>query len=255
MAKAILIDVTKCIGCRGCQVACKEWNDLPGEKTTNRGTYQNPPDLSAQTWSLVTFKEIEEDGRVKWLFRKHQCMHCTHANCVEVCPTGAAHHEGEFVIYDQDKCIGCGMCVYACPFGVPHIDEASHKSRKCFFCIDRVSNGLEPACAKACPTGALRFGERDELLELGRARVEELKAKGLYEARLYGEEELGGLHMVYVLDRAASVYELPESPKAASSAALPFNLDFNLAGVGTMIALPLLWLSKRREEVAGKEGR
>ena len=256
MEKAMLIDVTKCIGCRGCQVACKEWNDLPGESTTNRGTYQNPPDLSAQTWNLITFKEIQEDGQGRWLFRKHQCMHCTHANCVELCPTGAAHHEGEFVIFDQEKCIGCGTCVYACSFGVPHVDEVSNKSKKCFFCIDRVSNGREPACAKACPTGAVQFGGRDTLLELGRARVEELKVKGRYEARLYGEKELEGLHSIYVLDRPASVYGLPEAPKAETSSALLFDLAEAGIMVPTMIALSSLrWLSQRREEVANKESR
>ena len=119
MPKARLIDVSKCTACRGCQVACKQWNDLPAEHTTQTGTYENPPELSGSTWIKVEFREKPGE----WLFRAHTCMHCTDASCEKVCPTGAISHNGEVVIIDQEWCIGCGYCVQACPYGVPHKDE------------------------------------------------------------------------------------------------------------------------------------
>lgn len=226
MAKAMLNDVTKCIGCRACQVACKEWHDLPAEQTTNRGTYENPPDLSADTWTKIIFKEYSEDGTLRWLFRKEQCMHCTDAACVNVCPTGALqrHPTLGFVTYVRHKCSGCGYCVEFCPFQIPRMDKESNRllgtglmGGICDFCFDRVCNGLEPACAKACPTGAIKFGEWEDLVREGEQRVQVLK-ETRPDANFYGEYELGGLHMLYVLDERPEVYDLPVDPQMPAAA-------------------------------------
>lgn len=217
--KAMLIDVTRCIGCRACQVACKSWNDLPGEETTNLGSYENPPDFSYVTWTRVTFKEVERGGKLAWLFRKHQCLHCTDAACVRVCPTGALFkHELGFTALDVDKCNGCGYCTYFCPFNIPRLEVTNiltgeAKVAKCLFCADRVTNGDKPACAKACPSRAIEYGDWGELVSMGKERVEKLKTNGCPDAYLYGERELGGLHQMYVLAQRSSAYGLPEEPR------------------------------------------
>ena len=235
MAKAMLIDVSKCIGCRACQVACKEWHELPAVETTIQVTYkdgapkdpyENPRDLSADTWTKVIFKEFGENGTLKWLFRKEQCMHCTDAACVKVCPTGALQYHPTlgFVTYNEHKCSSCGYCVEFCPFHIPRMVAEHNKllgtgimGGKCDFCFDRVSNGLEPACAKACPTGAIKFGERDDLVIEGKQRVELLK-ETRPDANFYGENELGGLHQMYVLDERPEVYDLPAKPEMPAAA-------------------------------------
>ncbi|MGQ9625504.1 MAG: 4Fe-4S dicluster domain-containing protein [Anaerolineae bacterium] len=256
MAKAMLIDTSKCTACRGCQVACKQWNDLPGGETRNRGSYQNPPQLSINTWKLVTFNEVSEGEQVRWLFLPMQCVHCTQASCVSVCPTGAAHYLGEFVVIDQNQCIGCGYCVMACPFGVPHsgaeLGEEKATARKCTFCLDRVSNGYIPACAKTCPAGAYSFGEREEFLALGQERVEFLKADGHPNAYLYGASELGGLHVMFVLKERPSLYGLPENPRYATANVLGQWLG-GIITAGVVAALPFWLLFKRKEALAAEK--
>lgn len=209
--KATLIDVSKCMACRGCQVACKQWNQLPAEPTTNRGTYENPPDLSPRTVTRVIFREEATEGKLSWLFRKHQCMHCTQAACVELCPSNAAYsNEFGFTEIDPKKCIGCGVCEKFCPFEVPRVDYETHKAKKCWFCLDRVSNGLEPACVKTCPTDALKFGDRQQLLDQAYQVMAQPENSGV---RLYGERELGGLHVLYLLPGDPVVYGLPKHPQ------------------------------------------
>jgi formate dehydrogenase iron-sulfur subunit len=213
--KGMLIDVTRCIGCRGCQVACKQWNQLPAEKTHFTGSYQNPPKPSSKTWTLIMFIEPQE-GKTRWLFRKQQCLHCTEASCVYVCPTGAAkRREDGVVLIDQAICTGCKNCVESCPFKTPQFDAAAGVVKKCNFCVDRVDNGLEPACAKACPTGAVIYGEREKILQTARERQQAFaKAHPGVVPRIYGEkEELGGLGVVYLLPETASLYGLPERPR------------------------------------------
>ena len=223
--KAILYDATKCTACRGCQVACKQWNELEAEETTNRGTYENPPDLSPDTWLKMRFLEYGDTakGDFSWLFVRRACMHCTDAACVKVCPTGALyHHDLGFVGYDKDKCSGCGYCTEFCPFNVPKKDGSTltglGKIDKCIFCIDRVYNDEEPACVKTCPPGALIYGDRDDMVAEGRSRVAALVAAGHANATLYGEKELGGLHVLYVLADKPEVYELPADPKVSGAA-------------------------------------
>lgn len=224
--KAILFDASKCIACRACQVACKQWWELPGVATTNRGTYENPSDLSAETWNRIRFKEIPQNGTVRWVFTRQSCVHCTEAVCVWVCPTYArSYNELGYVVIDQERCIGCGRCAAYCPFGVPRIGKDNVSPRmavqlatprsiayKCEFCKDRVEDGLAPACVKTCLSKALRFGERAELVEQGRARVDALKVT-YPKARLYGEKELGGLHVIYILTEEPDAHGLPEKPQ------------------------------------------
>lgn len=216
---AMLYDSSKCTACRGCQVACKQWNDREAERTFNRGTYENPPDLSANTWTRISFHEVEDQNGVRWLFLKRGCMHCTEAACVEVCPTNALkHHENGMVTVERELCNGCGYCTQFCPFHIPRLDfdvvTGAGKSYKCTLCQDRVTNGLLPACVKTCPPGALSFGEREEMVTKGMARVEFLKANGFPKANLYGHDILGGLGRMYILLDEPAVYGLPESPRS-----------------------------------------
>lgn len=227
MDKAILYDSTLCTACRACQVACKQWNNNGGVETVNLGSYENPPELTPETWLKIEFREVETEAKVAWLFNRRACMHCTEAACVRVCPTGALkHHELGFVTYDKDLCSGCGYCVDFCPFNVPRSDRnlitGLAKMDKCTFCttpgFDRLSAGYEPACVKSCPTDALKYGDRDELVVEARERVQVLKTEGHTSAYLYGEEELGGLHVMYVLDDSPEVYGLPVHPEVPAAA-------------------------------------
>jgi len=214
--KIKLCDLSKCTGCRACQLACKQWNGLPAKQTVNTGTYQNPPDLQPNTWNLIRFQEISDgNGGVKWLFRHDACMHCTDAACVKVCPSGALYHtKYGTVALDNSKCIGCKECVFACPFEVPKYDPETDKILKCDMCYSRIDNDMEPACVKACPTGALQFGDKDEMLKLAYKRVEELGG----DASVYGDKFVGGTHMIYVLQEKAGVYDgLPENPRVPLS--------------------------------------
>ena len=227
MDKAILYDATLCTACRACQVACKQWNGNEGEKTINLGSYENPLDLTPQTWLKIEFREVERKGKTSWLFNRRACMHCTDAACVKVCPTGAlSHHELGFVTYDRDLCSGCGYCADFCPFHVPRSERnlvtGIARMDKCTFCtspgLDRIDAGYEPACVKVCPTGALQYGARDELVTEGRKRVQALSAGGYVNACLYGENELGGLHVMYVLDDSPQAYGLPVEPRVPEAA-------------------------------------
>ncbi len=230
MDKAILYDSTLCTACRACQVACKQWNENDqgeGEKTVNRGSYENPPDLSPRTWLKMEFREIEWGEKVDWLFTRRACMHCTDAACVKVCPSGALyHHQLGFVAYNKDICTGCGYCADFCPFHVPRSNRnlitGMAKMDKCTFCttpgLDRIAVDYEPACVKSCPTDALKYGDRDELVTEGKKRVQALKAEGHTNAYLYGEKELGGLHVMYVLKDSPEVYGLPVYPEVPVTA-------------------------------------
>jgi formate dehydrogenase iron-sulfur subunit len=239
--KAILYDPSKCTACRGCQVACKQWWGLEGEKTTNRGTYENPPDLSYNTWVKIRFNEVEskKTGGVDWVFSRQSCMHCTDAACVHVCPSGALyHHPSGAVAFNEDLCTGCGYCVEFCPFNVPRARGTSatviRKINKCIMCLDRISNGLEPSCVKTCPSGALQFGDRQEMVALGKQRVQEIKST-YPDAYLYGENELGGLHLLFVLMYPPEVHGLPAQPDVPVAAVAADNIirpvGYALAGI------------------------
>jgi len=181
-----LIDTSKCIGCRACQSACKQWNQLPAESTTFAGTYENPPYFSCMTWTKVVFREHNDNGRTSWYMSKQGCMHCTDAACILACPTGAIHHtDHETVAINEIKCIGCNYCAAACAFRVIGFDRSANFAKKCTFCYDRLENGYEPACSSACPTGALVFGDRGDLINQSTQRVTRMRQQGNTQAGFF----------------------------------------------------------------------
>ncbi|MBF0675286.1 formate dehydrogenase subunit beta [Pseudomonas sp.] len=216
---AKLIDVSKCIGCKACQVACSEWNDIRDEVGTNHGTYDNPIDLTADSWTVMKFAEYENpnSGDLEWLIRKDGCMHCADPGCLKACPSPGAivKYANGIVDFNQDNCIGCGYCITGCPFDVPRISAKDNKAYKCTLCSDRVSVGLEPACVKTCPTGAIVFGSKADMKEHAAGRIADLKSRGFDQAGLYDPEGVGGTHVMYVLhhnDQPMLYSNLPNEP-------------------------------------------
>ncbi len=215
---AKLIDVSKCIGCKACQSACQEWNDLREEVGINAGSYQNPPDLTADSWTLMRFTETEQNGTLEWLIRKDGCMHCQDPGCLKACPSPGAivQYSNGIVDFHQENCIGCGYCIAGCPFNVPRISKNDSKAYKCTLCSDRIAVGLEPSCIKACPTQALVFGSKSDMIDHANERVAELKERGFENAGLYDPQGVGGTHVMYVLQHADApeLYSgLPEAPR------------------------------------------
>jgi formate dehydrogenase iron-sulfur subunit len=233
--KALLVSPELCIGCRGCQTACKSWNELPGQKTTNSGTMQNPPDISATAFNIIRFSEVpSETNAVRWLFVSRRCMHCDDAGCMKICPApGALYKTAEgAVAFNKDKCIGCKLCVAGCPFDVPRYD-AQNKIGKCDLCAGRIAEDLPPACTKTCPTGALKFGNRDELIA---------GAKQAGYGKVYGELDLGGLGTIYAFKDAPKIYGMNESPAIPESVIFWHNVlkPLALIGLGGAVAGALI---------------
>ncbi|PSS57734.1 formate dehydrogenase subunit beta [Pseudomonas sp. BBP2017] len=220
---AKLIDVSICIGCKACQVACNEWNDLRDEVGHNVGVYDNPADLSADTWTLMRFDEVEdESGKLEWLIRKDGCMHCADPGCLKACPQPGAiiQYANGIVDFQSEHCIGCGYCIAGCPFDVPRISQKDNKAYKCTLCVDRVSVGQEPACVKTCPTGAINFGSKQDMLHQAGERVTELQGRGFAGAGIYDPQGVGGTHVVYVLqhaDKPQLYHKLPTDPRISSA--------------------------------------
>ena len=216
---AKLIDTSKCIGCKACQVACMEWNDLRDEIGHNVGVYDNPADLTENTWTLMRFAEHEkDDGDLEWLIRKDGCMHCEDPGCLKACPSPGAivQHTNGIVDFNQANCIGCGYCVTGCPFNIPRISKEDNKAYKCTLCSDRVAVGQEPACVKTCPTGAIVFGTKEEMKQHAAERVVDLQSRGYQNAGLYDPQGVGGTHVMYVLhhaDQPELYSNLPKDPQ------------------------------------------
>jgi formate dehydrogenase iron-sulfur subunit len=215
-------DTSVCIGCKACEVACKEWNTVPEDGIALTGmSYDNSVGLSADTWRHVAFIEqrkpvADGEDQFRWLMASDVCKHCTHAACLDVCPTGALFRtEFGTVVVQEDICNGCGYCVPACPYGVIDRREDDGRAWKCTLCYDRLGAGMEPACAKACPTESIQFGPLDELRDRAAARVAQLQAVGVADARLYGEDPgdgVGGDGAFFLLLDEPEVYGLPPDP-------------------------------------------
>jgi formate dehydrogenase iron-sulfur subunit len=215
---AKLIDISKCIGCKACQVACMEWNDLRDEVGTNHGVYDNPIDLTDKSWTVMRFSEVEvEQGKLEWLIRKDGCMHCADPGCLKACPAPGAivQYANGIVDFHEENCIGCGYCITGCPFNIPRISKKDDKAYKCTLCSDRVGVGLEPACVKTCPTGAIVFGSKEDMIHHADERIVDLKTRGYKNAGLYDPPGVGGTHVMYVLqhaDQPELYHGLPRDP-------------------------------------------
>jgi formate dehydrogenase iron-sulfur subunit len=228
--KGFFTDTSVCIGCKACEVACKEWNGVPEDGLVFTGmSYDNSVGLGASTWRHVAFIEqpapaVEDGGRpsFRWLMESDVCKHCTHAGCLDVCPTGSLFRtEFGTVVVQDDICNGCGYCVPACPYGVierrggPEGDNAVGLAQKCTLCYDRLKGSQTPACAKACPTESIQFGELAELRQRADRRVAELAEQGVDSARLYGADPgdgVGGTGAFFLLLDEPEVYGLPPDP-------------------------------------------
>ncbi len=228
-------DTTVCIGCKACEVACKEWNEVPALPFEFTGeSYDNTGDLGADSWRHVAFIEqrkpikvsqktdlapaADGDGDFRWLMSSDVCKHCTNAPCLDVCPTGSLFRtEFGTVVVQEDICNGCGYCVPACPFGVLDRREDDGRVWKCTLCYDRQRDGMEPACAQACPTDSIQYGPLDELREKANGRLEMLVEAGVTDARLYGADEEGyGMGAFFLLLDEPEVYGLPPDPEVVT---------------------------------------
>jgi formate dehydrogenase iron-sulfur subunit len=291
MTRAVLFDATLCIGCRGCQVACKEEHRNLAEDTeffAKPGGYQNPAALSANTFTLVSYHELERAGdNPKWVFVRHQCMHCVDPNCVASCPGSALAKEADGTVsYTQEQCIGCGICQTSCPFGIPVLEQRDTGPSvwKCTFCEDRVSepdvpaalneghrtpdvldeskrarhltHRATPACVAACPTGALKHGEREVLLAEAHRRIARHPER--YVSQVYGESEAGGTAWLYLA--AVPFAELGLRTEFGNGPEP--QLHEPAAGVGgtgllgvAALAGGLAWYTQRRDRVAATDAR
>ena len=250
-------DTTVCIGCKACEVACKQWNQLPatggGINTLSGDSYDNTRRLDGIHWRHVKFVEQFNADRIdgRWLLMSDVCKHCVQAGCLEVCPTNAIiRTEFDTVVIQSDVCNGCRACIGACPFGVIEINPVSKTAQKCTHCYDRLQAGMEPACSKACPTDSIQFGPVRELREKAGKRVQQLEAAGERRAYLYGADEkmLGGLNAFFLLVDRPEVYGLPRDPKLPSRNLVQGSL---VSMLGALLAelIGIFHLRARRRDV------
>jgi formate dehydrogenase iron-sulfur subunit len=256
-----LIDTSTCIGCKACEVACQEWNDLPPEPTLQAGNYQTLPATTASFWNLIRFNEHESESGLHWLMRKDQCMHCTEPGCLIACPAPGAivQYSNGIVDFQQDQCIGCGYCMTGCPFDVPKFAINTRRVYKCTLCVDRVGVGLQPACVKACPTSCLQFGTKDEMLTIANARVEQLKANGFPQAAVYDPPGVGGTGVVTVLALGdqPELYGLPRDPVVPRAVQLwkgAVKSIGNVAILGGLLAAAVHFVRYGRKELPADPG-
>jgi len=248
-----LIDTTTCIGCKACEVACLEWNGYEfTENTTFNNSYQTMPETTWKYWNLIKFNEHErEDGSPMLLMRKDQCMHCADPGCLRACPADGAivQYSNGIVDFQQQNCIGCGYCVSGCPFDIPKFNPSTKKMFKCTLCSDRVSEGLEPACIKSCPTGCLHFGTKEDMLGIAEARARQLKEHfGFDKAGVYDPKGVGGTGVIYVLHDVTNPEAyggLPKDPQVPLMVRLwkgPAKWIGNLAMAGGILGVALHYL-------------
>jgi formate dehydrogenase iron-sulfur subunit len=259
-------DTSVCIGCKACEVACKEWNAVPEDGLTLSGmSYDNTVGLGASTWRHVAFIEQPAGGypprtpqdqpgdaadSLRWLMSSDVCKHCTESACLDVCPTGALiRTEFGTVVVQDDVCNGCGYCVPACPFGVIERREEDGGAHKCTLCYDRLGAGMEPACAKACPTESIQFGPLDELRERARLRVEDLREAGQDKAQLYLDDPadgIGGGGAFFLLLDEPEVYGLPPDPVVTTRDLPGMWKHVAIAAAGLAVTAVGLGLGRRR---------
>jgi formate dehydrogenase iron-sulfur subunit len=240
---AKLVDASKCIGCKACQAACMEWNDVRDAIGASAGRYDGPLDLSDRSWTVMRFYEEElPDRGLQWIIVKDGCMHCADPGCLRACPSPGAlvQYANGVVDFQQEYCIGCGYCQTGCPFNVPRFSAKDQKAYKCTLCSDRVAVGLEPACIKTCPTQALSFGSKEDMRDLAAERVAELKGRGYQKAALYDPAGVGGTHVMYVLPHGdPELYRLPRDPQVSPFVALWRSGVAKTVGVVTMVSVVL----------------
>ncbi len=248
---AFLTDSTLCIGCKACEVACKEWNGIADDGMNWTGlSYDNTGAVGHSTWRHVKFVEgTPEPGFggnapdvSSWFFSSDVCKHCEVAGCLEACPTGSlVRTEFGSVYLQPDICNGCGYCVVSCPFGVVQRNEADGRAFKCTFCYDRQKAGMEPACAKACPTESIKFGEIEELREHARERMQRLRARGMYDAHLWDpvDTSVKGTHAMFIVRGDPKAYNLPPRPEVPTVYAKT-GWKSAAVGAGLMVAGTLL---------------
>ncbi len=276
MAKGFFTDTTLCIGCKACEVACKQWNQLPADGFDLTGmSYDNTRQLGATTWRHVSFiEQFDGTGRFnglqgatvaqtaldrspngfltgnRWLMMSDLCKHCEHAGCLDACLTGAIiRNEFGDVYVQSDICNGCGYCVPSCPFGVIDLNAADGRAWKCTLCYDRQKDGFEPACAKACPTQSIQFGELDDLRQRAQERVGTLHQQGISDAYLYGVDEntsVGRLNAFFLLVDEPEVYNLPEKPFLPQAQVAPAYVATAVTGIVMGLATAALFLLGRR---------
>jgi formate dehydrogenase iron-sulfur subunit len=240
---AKLIDVTRCIGCKACQAACMEWNDVRDDvgHLSSSGVYDNPIDLTDRSWTVMRFYEEElPDRGLQWLIVKDGCLHCADPGCLRACPAPGAiiQYSNGIVDFDQQACIGCGYCQSGCPFNIPRYSVKDNKAYKCTLCSDRVAVGLEPACIKTCPTQALSFGAKEDMLDLAHERITELKERGYEKAAVYDPSGVGGTHVVYVMPHGdPALYRMPKDPHISPLVSLWRSTFARTLGVVTMVSV------------------
>ena len=252
-------DTTVCIGCKACEVACKEWNQLPatngGANTLSGESYDNTRQLDGEHWRHVKFIEQFSADRkqARWLMMSDVCKHCAQAACLEVCPTGAIiRTEFDTVVIQSDTCNGCRDCIAACPFGVIEINPVTKTAQKCTLCYDRLQNGMVPACAQACPTASIQFGTIPDLMKSAQARLQQLQGGGVKDAYLYGVEgdgytqDVGGLNAFYLLVDKPEVYGLPPKPQLPTRNLVPSAL---FSGLGAALIGLFGFLSFRKSRM------
>ena len=247
--RGFFTDATLCIGCKACEVACKQWNQLPPDGFEFSGmSYDNTVELGASTWRHVSFIERpaalgnQDAGGFSWLFNSDVCKHCAQAGCLDSCPTGAIiRTEFDSVYVQPDVCNGCGYCVVSCPFGVIDRHPDDGRAWKCTLCYDRLKEQMEPACAKACPTDSIKFGDLDELQQIADKRVEQLHENGMPEAYLYGADAATqpgteGLNAFFLLVDRPETYNLPPNPVAPAKRVKEAWMSFACAVGGMVLA-------------------
>ncbi len=247
--KGFFTDTTLCIGCKACEVACKQWNQLPDDGLLFTGmSYDNTVALGASTWRHVAFIErpmalsTQDAGAFSWLFSSDVCKHCVRAGCLESCPTGAIiRTEFDSVYVQPDICNGCGYCVINCPFGVIDRRDDDGRAWKCTLCYDRLKDDMAPACAKACPTDSIKFGDLEQLRQTAQVRVKQLQDQGMQEAYLYGADAARqpgteGLNAFFLLVDKPEAYNLPPDPIAPAKKVKDAWESFALAALG-MVAV------------------